>query len=213
MGEDRVPLVTTYHPALSSMMRVVQKLHPMLKSSEEHRKVFLGPSFMAFRRCKNLKDILIKSKLYSVDNGVCDAVLVGSFDVKFAKSCVVLQHLFPGLLLRNIGLIFRLILTRLTWYVCWNVVLVVYNMLAVHVLRSELGLTITSQVIAGLTGVLQGVPKADIFRYSAQEGHRGFLEEVRVVILGKLYGNGGNGKASGSISWIPSFPKVLISGR
>ena len=40
--EDSVPLVTTYHPALSSMMRVVQKLHPMLKSIEEHRKVFLS---------------------------------------------------------------------------------------------------------------------------------------------------------------------------
>ena len=35
-----------------------------------------------------------------------DAVLVGSLDVKFAKSCVVLQSLFPGLLIRNIGLIF-----------------------------------------------------------------------------------------------------------
>ena len=40
--EDRVPLVTTYHPALSSIMRVVQKLNPMLKSTDEHRKVFLS---------------------------------------------------------------------------------------------------------------------------------------------------------------------------
>ena len=41
--EDRVPLITTCHPALSSMMRVVQKLHPMLKSTEENRKVFNEP--------------------------------------------------------------------------------------------------------------------------------------------------------------------------
>ena len=47
--EDRVPLVTTYHPALSSMMKVVQKLHPMLNSTEEHRKVFHEPPFIAFR--------------------------------------------------------------------------------------------------------------------------------------------------------------------
>ena len=33
--EDRVPLVTAYHPTLS-LMRVVQMLHPMLNSSEEH---------------------------------------------------------------------------------------------------------------------------------------------------------------------------------
>ena len=71
--EDRVPLVTTYHPALSSMMKVVQKLHPILKSTEEHRKVFPEPPFIAFRRCKNLKDILVRSKLYNVDNGACDS--------------------------------------------------------------------------------------------------------------------------------------------
>ena len=44
---------------------------------------------------------------------VRDAVLLGTLDVKFAKSCVVLQRLFPGLLIRNIGLIFRLVVTRL----------------------------------------------------------------------------------------------------
>ena len=37
---------------------------------------------------------------------VRDVVLVGNLDVKFAKSCVVLQCLFPGLLIRNIGLFF-----------------------------------------------------------------------------------------------------------
>ena len=46
---------------------------------------------------------------------VRDVVLVGSLDVKFAKSCVVLQRLFPGLLIRNIGLILRLIVIRLMW--------------------------------------------------------------------------------------------------
>ena len=32
---------------------------------------------------------------------VRDVVLVGSLDVKFEKSCVVLQRLFPGLPLRS----------------------------------------------------------------------------------------------------------------
>ena len=34
------------------------------------------------------------------------------------------------------------------------------------------------------------VPRVDIFRHFAGEGHRGFLEDVIVVILNKLYGNG-----------------------
>ena len=65
--------ITTYHPALSSMMKVVQKLRPMLKSTEEHRKVFPEPPFIAFRRCRDLKDIVVRSKLYNVDNLDCDS--------------------------------------------------------------------------------------------------------------------------------------------
>ena len=65
--KDRVSLVTTYHPGLSSMVKVVQKLNPMLKSTEEHRKVFPESPFIAFRS-KNFKDILVRSKLYNVDN-------------------------------------------------------------------------------------------------------------------------------------------------
>jgi len=48
--ENRAPLVTTYHPALRSMMKVVQELHPMLKSTKEHRKLFCQPPILAFRR-------------------------------------------------------------------------------------------------------------------------------------------------------------------
>ena len=44
----------------------------MLKSTDEHRRVFPDPPFIAFRRCKNLKDIFVRSKLHNVENGVCD---------------------------------------------------------------------------------------------------------------------------------------------
>ena len=39
-------------------------------------------------------------------------------------------------------------------------------------------------------GGASGVPQATIFRHFAGEGHRGLLEDGRVVILDKLYGNG-----------------------
>jgi len=38
-------------------------------------------------------------------------------------------------------------------------------------------------------GAASGVPQADIFRYFAREGYRGFLEDVIVVILDKRFGN------------------------
>ena len=68
----RVRMMDREVPALASMMRMVQKLHPMLKSTDEHRKVFPEPPFIAFRRCRNLKDTFVRSKLYNVENGACD---------------------------------------------------------------------------------------------------------------------------------------------
>ena len=44
----------------------------MLTNSEEHRKVFPEPPLIAFRRCKNLKDILVRARLSSEGNGGTD---------------------------------------------------------------------------------------------------------------------------------------------
>ena len=41
----------------------------MLTNSEEHMKVFPEPPLIAFRRCKNLKDILVRAKLSSEGDG------------------------------------------------------------------------------------------------------------------------------------------------
>ena len=109
-GNCRIPLVTTDHPALSSMIRVLQNLHPMLKSNEEHRKVFPEPPSIAFRRCNNLKDILVQLKLHSEGNGNCDSTGCSSCRMSRCQVCkcvcVVLKRLFPGLLITSIGLIF-----------------------------------------------------------------------------------------------------------
>ena len=69
---ERVTLVATYHPALNNLGKVARKLHPMLTNSEEHREVFPEPSLIAFRRCKNLKDILVRARLNSEGNGGID---------------------------------------------------------------------------------------------------------------------------------------------
>ena len=67
---DRIPLVITYHPALNSVGKTLRDLRPMLSNSEEHRVVFPEPQVTAFRRCKNLKDILVRARL--TNNNNCD---------------------------------------------------------------------------------------------------------------------------------------------
>ena len=34
------------------------------------------------------------------------------------------------------------------------------------------------------------MPRADIFRHFAGEGHQGFLENIKVIIIDRLIGNG-----------------------
>ena len=42
----------------------------MLSNSEEHREVFPETPVTAFRRCKNLKDLLVRARLATNNNGV-----------------------------------------------------------------------------------------------------------------------------------------------
>ena len=44
----------------------------MLTNSEEHREVFPEPPLIAFRRCKNLKDMLVRARLSNEGNGGTD---------------------------------------------------------------------------------------------------------------------------------------------
>ena len=47
-------------------------LSKIFTNLEEHRKVFPEPPFIAFRRCKNLNDILVRAMLSSEGNGETD---------------------------------------------------------------------------------------------------------------------------------------------
>ena len=66
---ERVPLVATHYPALNSLGKVARRLHSILTNSEEHREVFPEPPLIAFRRCKNLKDTLVRARLSNEGNG------------------------------------------------------------------------------------------------------------------------------------------------
>ena len=86
---ERVPFVLTYHPALNGLGKAAGKLQSMLSHSDEHRKVFPAPPIIAFRRCKNLKDILVRARLSKIgDKGahiIRDVLVV----VKLVVKCVM----------------------------------------------------------------------------------------------------------------------------
>ena len=58
-SNDRVPFVVTYHPRLRMMGKVLHRHYNLLRSNERLQKAFPEPPMVAFKRLKNLRDILV----------------------------------------------------------------------------------------------------------------------------------------------------------
>ena len=67
---DRVPLVTTYHPVLKDLGRILRKHLPILHTNTRMADVFKDPPMASFRRPRNLKDMVVRTRLDSpIPNG------------------------------------------------------------------------------------------------------------------------------------------------
>ena len=62
--EQKTPLITTFHPNLPSIANIVRK-HWKVMTEEDPRlkRVFPKPSVVAYKRGKNLKDLLVRAKI------------------------------------------------------------------------------------------------------------------------------------------------------
>ena len=58
-----VPLVLNFHPALSEVGNIIDSLWSELQGSENLRCIFSEKPMVAFRRPRNLSDILVRAKL------------------------------------------------------------------------------------------------------------------------------------------------------
>ena len=61
-NNDRVPLVITYSKHLSDIQKISRDHLPLLHKSEEMQQIFDKPPLVAFKRDRNLTDILIHGK-------------------------------------------------------------------------------------------------------------------------------------------------------
>ena len=61
--DKRVPLVATYHPGLPNLPSIIKNNFPVLHASNHLKKAIPERPFVAYRRPKNLRDLLIISKL------------------------------------------------------------------------------------------------------------------------------------------------------
>ena len=61
LNNSRIPLVLTYHPHLSTIRSIVKRHHHLLQLSD--KMVIPDPPILAFRRPKNLRDLLVRAEL------------------------------------------------------------------------------------------------------------------------------------------------------
>ena len=171
----------------------------MLKSTEEHR------------RCKNLKEILVSSKLYSDDNGACESKGCSPrrksryqvCNVMFSTTSFISRVTYKEYM---INFSFYCDLSGVVYLLVDSVYGVQYVGSTSTAFRANVN------YFTSCKSDIQGT-QADVFLTFSRESHRGFLENARVIIINKLYVNGRQRKVSGNISWTLSFPGVLISGR
>ena len=86
---NRVPLVTTFHPALKNLNTILKSHLPILYNNERMARVFKDPPMAAFRQPRNLKDILVGTRL---DNPLPN----GGFTKCSDKRCLLCKFKFKN---------------------------------------------------------------------------------------------------------------------
>ena len=61
----RIPLVVTYHPILPTFQSITKRHLTILHASERLKEAFPLPPLIAFRRPRNLRDLLVRATLAS----------------------------------------------------------------------------------------------------------------------------------------------------
>ena len=153
---DRIPLVITYHPAFNSVGKTIRSLHSMLSNSEEHREVFPEPPVTAFRRCKNLKDLLVMARLATYNN--CDergCTRCEKSRCQVCKSMSESDSFYSHATSKEYKSNFRLTVIPRVLCICLSVLCVVFSMWVVLTRLLGLGLIIIRRVIVGLGQGLQ----------------------------------------------------------
>ena len=187
---ERVPLVATYHPALNSLGKVARRLHPMLTNSEEHREVFPEPPLIAFRRCKNLKDILVRARLSNEGNGGTDKKGCSRCGKSRCQVCNVMsnsEHFHSNVDSREyrINYSFNCDSSNVVYLLECTVCGVQYvgSTCTPFRLRFNNYKACSRKFNSGAS-----VPQAEFFRHFTEEGHRGFLKDISVKIIDRLTG-------------------------
>ena len=91
---ETTPFVITYNPALPSLAHIIQKHSNVLYSSDRCRNVFKNLPLVAYRRCKNISDILVRAQLTNSTDTSNSRPTPGSFrsNNRNCTTCPYMEH-------------------------------------------------------------------------------------------------------------------------
>ena len=68
--ESGIPFITTYHPKVKELRKLIRDLLPFFYSDGEVQKVFSPPPIVSYRSARKIKDCIVRSKLYLVERKI-----------------------------------------------------------------------------------------------------------------------------------------------
>ena len=187
------------HPKATPTSRQIEILHPhskislataLLTNSEEHREVFPEPPLIAFRRCKNLKDIFVRVWLSSEGNGRTDKKGCSRCGKSRCQVCNVMsntEHFYSNVDSREY---------RIHYSFNCDSSNVVYLLECTACGVQYVGSTCTPfrlrfnnyKACSRKFDSGASVPHVEFFRHFTGEGHHGFLQDISVKTIDRLTG-------------------------
>ena len=162
----------------------------MLVNSEEHRKVFPEPPLIVFRRCKNIKDILVRARLSNEGNGGTDKKRCSRCGKSRCQVCNLLsngEHFHSNIDSREyrINYSFNCDWSNVVYLLESTVCGVQYvgSTCTPFRLRFNNYKACSRKFNSGAS-----VPQAEFFRHFTEEGNQGFLKDISVKIIDRLTG-------------------------
>ena len=92
---ETTPFVITYNPALPNLAHIIHKHSNVLYSSDRCRNVFKNLPLVAYRRCKNISDILVRAQFTNSTDTSNSRPTPGSFRCN-NRNCITCPYIEHG---------------------------------------------------------------------------------------------------------------------
>ena len=199
---NRVPLVITFSKALPNVHRILRKNMKTLHRSERLKQIFQTPPIVAFKRDKNIKDILVHKKhnlMFYKSTNECTPC---------GQSCALCSHVIKtDNFTDNDGNEYKI-----QGNINCKTVGVIYNIICSHCNKlmyvGQTGDSLYQRMLLNFSKIRTGKTDDPVAKHFSQPGHS--ANNLKVVGIEKVYGNDTYRKVK--VFWMKKFKTLQSYG-